>query len=260
MVQDFDGRTALVTGASRNIGRAIAVMLAERGADVGVAARTDRDGVEGTARRVEAAGGDSAVALADLADPEGVESMVEDVRAELGPVDVLVNNATYRPSAPFLDVGLAELDRVADVNFRGLFLTTQHVAPDMIDRGGGSVVNLVGAMVYLGLAGHTHSFGSKMAIEGLTRQLSTELGPDGVRVNAVSPGLIDTDRDAGGDWDRIEREVVEATPLRRLGTVEEVAEACCFLASDRASFVTGTTLHVNGGTYPTPDLVSRGRS
>jgi len=257
---EFDGRTALVTGASKNIGRGIARKLAERGADVGVAARSDREGAEETARRIEAAGGESAVALADLAEPSAVEAMVEGVRDELGPIDVLVNNATYRPSAPFLDVGLEELDRVADVNFRGLFRTTQHVVPDMIDRGGGSVVNLVGAMVYLGLPGHVHSFGSKMAIEGLTRQLATELGPDGVRVNGVSPGLIDTDRDAGEDWERVEREVLEATPLERLGTIAEVAEACCFLASDRASFVTGQTLHVNGGTYPTPNLIAGERS
>ncbi|MEF8842928.1 MAG: SDR family NAD(P)-dependent oxidoreductase [Haloarculaceae archaeon] len=257
---EFDGRTALVTGASRNIGRGIATELAERGADVGVAARTDREGAEETARRVGAAGGESAVALADLADPSAVESMVETVREELGPIDVLVNNATYRPSTPFLDVGLDELDRVADVNFRGLFRTTQRVVPDMIDRGGGSVVNLVGAMVYLGLPGHTHSFGSKMAIEGLTRQLATELGPDGIRVNGVSPGLIDTDRNAGENWERIERQVVEATPLERVGEIGEVADACCYLASERASFVTGQTLHVNGGTYPTPTLVSRERS
>ena len=260
MEQDFDGRTALVTGASRNIGRGIATKLAERGADVGVAARSDREGAEETARRVEAAGGESAVALADLAEPPAVEAMVETVRGELGPIDVLVNNATYRPSAPFLDVGLAELDRVADVNFRGIFLTTQHVVPDMIDGGGGSVVNLVGAMVYLGLPGHVHSFGSKMAIEGLVRQLATELGPDGVRVNGVSPGLIDTDRDGGEDWERVEREVVGATPLERLGTIEEVADACCYLASERASFVTGQTLHVNGGTYPTPNLIAGERS
>jgi 3-oxoacyl-[acyl-carrier protein] reductase len=254
---DFSGRTALVTGSSRNIGRAIATQLAERGADVGVCARTNREGCLETAERVEAAGGRAAVALGDLADPDDVESVVETVRAELGPIDVLVNNATYRPQTPFLDVDLAELDRVLDVNFRGLFLTTQYVLPDMLDNGSGAVVSLIGQMVYLGTFDHVHSFGSKLGIEGMVRQLATEFGPDGIRVNGLSPGLIDVGREATDEWARVERDVIESTPLGRLGRVDEIADACCFLASDRASFITGQVLHVNGGTYPTPTLVSQ---
>lgn len=251
----FDGKTALVTGASRNIGRAIATELAERGADVGISARSNREGCTETASRIEEAGGEAAVALADLTEPEEIEAMVADVRDELGPIDVLVNNATVRPETPFLDVELEELERAQNVNFRGLFLTTQEVVPDMIDRGGGSIVNLLGALVYLGRPGHVHSYGSKMGIEGLVRQLATELGPEGIRVNGLSPGLIDTGREETEEWKRTRERVIEATALRRTGTVEEMADACCFLASEKASFVTGQVLHANGGTYPIPNIV-----
>lgn len=252
---DFSGKTALVTGSSRNIGRAIAIGMAERGADVGITARSNIDGCEETAQQVEATGSDAAVALADLADPTDIEEMVTYVREELGPIDILVNNATYRPIKPFLDVELEDIDRVQDVNFRGLFLTTQHVVPDMLDNAGGAIVNLIGAMVYLGRPSHTHSYGTKMAIEGLVRQLATELGPSGIRVNGLSPGLIDVGREQTAEWQQIEEKVIEATALRRLGTVEEMADVCCFLASDHASFVTGQVLHANGGTYPIPNLL-----
>lgn len=252
---DLTGQTALVTGSSRNIGRATAIRLAEAGADVGITARSDEEGCEETARLVREAGSEAAIALADIGDPDAVQPMVGDIREQLGPIDVLINNATYRPSKPFLDVDTQDIDRVLAVNFRGVFQTTQAVVPDMIDRGGGSIVNLIGAMVYLGKDGHAHSYGSKLGIEGQIRQLATELGPDGIRVNGVSPGLIDVDRNRTEEWDQIEREVIRSTPLGRLGQVEEVADACCFLASDAGSFVTGQVLHVNGGTYPTPTLV-----
>ena len=253
---DLTGQTALVTGASRNIGRAIAVELARGGADVAIAANTNRDGARETATMAEDAGAETTVTMADLASPAEIEEMVDEARDSLGPVDILVNNATYRPTKPFLDVGVSDIDSVMDVNFRGLFLTSQAVAPDMIDREGGSIIHLIGAMVYLGRDGHTHSYGSKMAIEGLVRQMATELGPRGIRVNGLSPGLIDTDREQTEEWERIERQVVKATPLGRMGTVDEIADACRYLASDRASFVTGQVLHVNGGSYPIPSIVS----
>lgn len=251
---DLTGKTALVTGASKNIGRAIAVKLAEAGADVGITARTDEAGCEETARRVEETGSAAAVALGDIGDPEDIQDVVDRVREALGPIDVLVNNATYRPSKPFLDVEPAEIDRVQNVNFRGLFLTTQAVVPDMRERGGGAVVNLIGVGVYLGKRGHSHSFGSKFGIEGQVRQLASELGEDGIRINGLSPGLIETDRTRDEEWERIERETVESTPLGRLGTVEEVADACCFLASDRASYITGVDLPVDGGAVITAAL------
>lgn len=251
---DLTDRTALVTGASKNIGRAIAEELADAGADVGLSSRSDREGCEETARRVRATGSEAAVATGDIGDPDDIDSVVTAVREELGPIDVLVNNATYRPTKPFLEIEPEDVDRVQDVNFRGLLLTTQAVVPDMRERGGGAVVDLIGAGVYLGKPDHVHSYGSKLGIEGQVRQLATELGRDGIRVNGLSPGLIDVGREQTPEVERTEQAMTDATPLDRLGTVGEVADACCFLVSDRASYITGQVLHVNGGCYPTPNV------
>lgn len=249
---DLDERTALVTGSSRNIGQTIAETLADAGADVGITARDNEQGCKKTARRVNAAGGEAAIALGDLADPDEVEDVVEQIRSELGPIDILVNNATVRPRTPFFNVEPAELDRILSVNLKGQFLLTQHVISDMLDIGQGSIINLIGAMVFLGRTGKSHSYGSKMGIVGYVRQLASEFGPEGIRVNGLSPGLIDTDRDETFDGPE---QVIQATPLERMGTTQEVADACCYLASDRASFITGQVIHVNGGSYPTPNVI-----
>ncbi len=249
---DLTGKTALVTGSSRNIGAEIAVTLAETGADVGITARSNEAGCLETAKRVENEGRATAVELGDLSEPTEIETIVNSVRNELGPIDILVNNATVRPKKPFLEVTPEDLDQVLAVNVKGMYLTTQQVVPDMIASGGGSVVNLIGALVYLGRSGKTHSYASKMAIEGQVRQLASELGPEGIRVNGLSPGHIETERE--GPYEHEER-LINAMPLRRKGTVTEVADACCFLASDRSSFITGQVLHVNGGIYPTPNIL-----
>ncbi|MFC6905750.1 SDR family NAD(P)-dependent oxidoreductase [Halalkalicoccus tibetensis] len=249
---DLEGRTALVTGSSRNIGQTIATTMAEAGADVGVTSHSNEDGCEETAREVEAAGSEAAVVLGDLGKPDDVEVIVEGIRDELGPIDILVNNATVRPMTPFFEVEPAELDQVLDVNLKGQFLLTQHVIEDMLEVDHGSIVNLIGAMVFLGRTGKAHSYGSKMGIVGYVRQLASEFGPKGIRVNGLSPGLIDTDREetfAGHE------QVIQATPLQRMGTKREIADVCCFLASDRASFITGQVIHANGGSYPTPNVI-----
>jgi 3-oxoacyl-[acyl-carrier protein] reductase len=229
--------------------------MAEEGADVGITSRSDREGCAETAQRVREAGGEAAVSLAELGDPESIEEMVGDIRERLGSIDVLVNNATYRPEKDFLDVTVDDIDEVMNINFRGIFLTAQHVVPDMIESGGGAIVNLIGAMVYLGRPDHVHSYGTKFAIEGQTRQLATEVGDQGIRVNAISPGLIDTDREMTAEGERLLESIIESTPLKRMGKPEEIADVCSFLASDQASFITGQVIHANGGTYPTPTIV-----
>lgn len=250
---DLGDHTALVTGSSRNIGQTIAVTLAEAGADVGITAQNDEEGCRETARAVEAAGSDAAIELGDLAEPADIDDIVEGVRSELGRIDILVNNATIRPTTSFFEVEPDELEHVLDVNLKGQFLLTQHVISDMIKMNYGSIVNLIGAMVFLGRTGKSHSYGSKMGITGYVRQLASEFGPKGIRVNGLSPGLIDTDRSeefAGHE------QVVRATPLQRMGTKQEIADVCCFLASERASFITGQVIHVNGGSYPTPNVIA----
>ncbi|WP_331234110.1 SDR family NAD(P)-dependent oxidoreductase [Natronorarus salvus] len=254
---DLEGKTALVTGSSKNIGRQIAVSVAEAGADVGVTAHSDREGCEETARLVERAGGESHISLCELQDPDQITRMMDNVQDELGSIDVLVNNATTRPQKPFAEITVDDWNYVCDVNLRSMFLTTQLVAPEMAETGSGSVINLLGALVYLGDPSRVHSFSTKFGIEGLVRALAKELGPDGIRINGISPGLIDTERDhanRSADWKEHMKQVEQTTALKRRGTIEEVADACLFLASDKASYITGQILHVNGGLYPTPDI------
>lgn len=255
---NLDGKTALVTGSSRNIGQATARTLAEAGADVGITARSDREGCEDTAEMVEQAGGRSAIALGDVADPDDVAAVAETVEAELGSVDVLVNNASYRPSKPFLEVSVEEWQRVHDVDLRSMFLFSRAVIPGMMEAGEGAIVNMVGKNVFVGRAGKTHVVANKAGIPGLTRSLALEFGGDGVRVNAVCPSLIDTDRDPANyeNWEAYEDKARRVSALKRIGDPQEVADVCCFLCSEKASYVTGQVLHVNGGSFPVMDLAA----
>lgn len=223
---DLSGHTALVTGSSRNIGQTIATTLAEAGADVGITAQNDIEGCRETARQAEAASSSTAIALGDLARPDDIQDIVEQVRSELGPIDVLVNNATVRPMTPFFEVEPEELDQILDVNLKGQFLLTQHIVSDMLKVGHGAIINVIGAMVFLGRTGKSHSYGSKMDIAGYVRQLASEFGPKGIRVNGLSPGLIDTDRDETFDG---HEQVIEATPLKRMGTKQEGRRRMLFL-------------------------------
>jgi 3-oxoacyl-[acyl-carrier protein] reductase len=257
---NLDGHAALVTGSSRNIGAAIAGRLGEAGADVGITARQDRSGCEETAERVRAAGSDATIALGDLSEPSEITAVVEDIRTALGPIDILVNNASYRPLQPFLDVDLGEWETVHNIDLRAQYLLAQAVLPDMLDAGWGSIVNINGATAFFGIENKTHVIANKSGIEGLTRGLALEFGRDGVRANSLVLGVVDTDRDldhyedGGSTIDRM----VAASALGRKGDPEEVADTVCFLCADTASFITGQTIHANGGLYPIHRLRSPG--
>lgn len=248
---DLEGRTAVVTGASRGIGAATARALDGAGARVVLVARTTSalDQVAGELRR------DPVVVTADLAEDGSPGRVAEAALAATGHVDVLVNNAAAALRTPSTQLDAAAVDALLAVNVRNLLLLTTALLPYMVERGAGSIVNLSSVSGVTGTPRRSAYAATKGAVDALTRSLAMEYGPHGVRVNSVAPGVIDTDL-----WARnksvpgvVER--VEATiPLRRWGTPEEVADVIVFLASDAARYVTAQTISVDGGQADTLDL------
>ena len=238
------GKVAIVTGSGRNIGRAIAMRFARAGADVVVNSRSNRAEASEVAQAVRKLGRRAVVLVADLSECNAAEAMAQAALEELGRIDVLVNTVAIRPHKPFLELEPEDWDRVRSVVVDTAMHCTQAVLPPMIAQGGGSVLFLIGEGAWRGGAERGHIGAAKMSLIGLARSLATEFGPHGVRFNSVSPGRIDTARRPGSHPDDIDAGKI---PLGRLGHPDDVANACLFLASDQASWITGQTLHVNGG-------------
>jgi NAD(P)-dependent dehydrogenase (short-subunit alcohol dehydrogenase family) len=245
---DFTGRVALVTGASRGLGRATAARLLELGAAVAV---NVRGAGRAAALAAEIGSGGESRTLAvpgDVASGADVRGMVERTLDAFGRLDVLVNNAAFAPTTRFEQIAEEEWRRALDVNLTGVFLTIQAALPAMKEQGYGRVVNLSStAGKTVSTLGGAHYTASKTGLLGLTRAAAKELGRYGITVNAVCPGLIDTEltREAATP----ERLAAHAAgfPVPRLGTALEVADLICFLASDRAGYITGAALDINGG-------------
>jgi gluconate 5-dehydrogenase len=250
---DLSGRSALVTGASRGIGRWIAQGLAEAGADVVIVSRKQAD-CDAVAREIASDTGRRALPRAcDVAEPEAIDALVAAATDELGHIDVLVNNAGVVWGADTFDYPLKGWDKVFNVNVRGLFYLSQQVAKQLRDRGeGGSIINVSSINAWLGAREEHQPIvaynASKGAVEGLTRDLSTKLAPFGIRVNSLAPGSFDTDmiehlkQDADGFAGYL-----STIPLGRLGGADDVKGAAVFLASEASRYITGQTLVVDGG-------------
>jgi len=245
---EMAGKVALVTGGARNIGRAIALALAAGGAAVLVNARRSREDGEQTVAQIKAAGGRAALHLADITDASAVGAMVEAAVAQFGRLDVLVNNAAVRAETPLGEMKYEDWQRILATVLDGAFHCTRACLPHLIRAGGGSVVNIGGMTAHKGAAGRAHVVAAKAGLAGLTRALALELAPHGITVNCVVPGTIETIRGLPGAPERpAHRQALP--PVGRRGEPDEVAAAVRFLCGPGARYITGQSLHVNGGGY-----------
>jgi 3-oxoacyl-[acyl-carrier protein] reductase len=241
----FEGKVVLVTGASHGIGRGIALAFAREGAQVAVNYAHDEAAAEAVVAEIVSQGGRAIAVKADVTAGAEVRAMVARVEDELGPLDVLVNNAGVVRRGGLFAITEEMWDEVLDVNLKGTFLCAQAVAKGMVARGGGVIVNIASMRGVEGAASSMHYAAAKAGVIALTKSLAKELAPH-VRALGVAPGYVDTRIQAGLSPEQ--RQAVEAgTPLGRFGTEEDIAGAVLFLASERASYVTGQTLLVDGG-------------
>jgi 3-oxoacyl-[acyl-carrier protein] reductase len=243
---DLSGKIAIVTGASRGIGRAIAEGLASRGAFVFAAARENN--ASGTVEAIRAAGGAAEAVALEVTDAASVERMVAGALEQKGRIDILVNNAGIARDQLMLRMKRDDWDQVIATNLTAAFACAQAVMKPMIRQRGGRIVSITSVVGQTGNAGQANYAASKAGLIGFTKAIARELASRNITVNAVAPGFVETDmtraiaEKASGDW-------LSQIPLGRIGRPEEVAAAVCFLASDEASYITGQVLAVNGGMY-----------
>jgi 3-oxoacyl-(acyl-carrier-protein) reductase len=247
-MRELEGKVSLVTGGSRGIGRAIATALGDAGADVAFTYHHSRESAEALAKTLSEKGVRCKGYQADVASPEEMQKVVQEVIKELGHITILVNNAGINRDKSFLKMTKDMWEEVVHVNLDGVFYTTQLVAQDMVGAGWGRIINISSIVGQTGNFGQANYAATKGAIISFTESLARELARKGITVNAVAPGFIETDMLKGMPEAAV-NQVKAMTPMGRLGKPEEIADAVVFLASPRASYVTGQVLGVNGGMY-----------
>jgi NAD(P)-dependent dehydrogenase (short-subunit alcohol dehydrogenase family) len=248
-VPELDGKVALITGGSKGIGRAMALSFAEAGANVAVAAR-GAEALDKTAREIEERGSRALAVPADVSDPEQVQAMVDRTTSELGGIDVLVNNAGAAPFFSTVEsIRLEGFEKYFRINFLSALYATRAAAPVLLKKGqGASVINVASVAAFIASPGLTYYSTAKAALVNLTRTVAQEWAGFGVRVNAIAPGWIETELNEGARQDPTFTETIRGSiPMGRWGTAEEVASVARFLASDEASFMTGSVVVVDGG-------------
>jgi 3-oxoacyl-[acyl-carrier protein] reductase len=238
-------RTALITGSGRNIGRAIALHLAESGYNIVLNGSRDQAACEEVAEKIRGLGSEAIIEMCNIGERDKVQAMAKSAIAKFGGVDVLVNNAAVRPNGDFLKTTEEEWNRIIDINFYSTFHLARACVPGMLAKGWGRIINFTGMNAQQGYAGKSAVSVSKHALWGLTKSLSKEFGPQGVTSNIVSPGTI-PDKDTDISTPRFQA-LLKANPVGRLGTADDIAAMVDLLVSEQGGFINGQMLQVNGG-------------
>jgi 3-oxoacyl-[acyl-carrier protein] reductase len=247
---DLMGKAALVTGAQQGIGAAIAIALAEQGADVAINYLDGLAEAEAVAAAVQAAGRRALLIPGDVADPDMPAKLVDATIGAFGRIDVLVNNAGVFPRVPFLDMKLSDWDFVHAINLRATCFCAQAAARQMISAGiHGSIISLASSAIFGASPRGVHYAASKGGVVSLTRAMATELAPHHIRVNAIAPGLTDTAQPRYGATEAELAERALTMPLGRMGQPRDIANVAVFLASEKSGFMTGQVVHANGGVF-----------
>ena len=241
-------RVAIVTGSARNIGRATALMLAREGASIMVHARKDAEGVAETCRMLEEAGAATGSHLADLTTEDGAGGLIDAAMARFGRIDILVNNAAIRRNQPFTEITLKDWHEVLANSLDCAFLCARNAVPHMRKNTWGRIVNIGGITMFKGTPGRAHVAAAKAGMIGLTRVLAAELGPDGITVNMVAPGIIDTVRGSAAGQRPASSQRLDI-PVGRDGKPDEIAHIVTMLCRPDGGYTTGQIVQVNGGTH-----------
>jgi 3-oxoacyl-[acyl-carrier protein] reductase len=242
----LEGKTALVTGASRNIGRAIALILSDAGANIIVNTLQDREAAEAVSSQVKEKGVGSQVQVMDVTDRNAVQAMVQAAHDEFGSIDIFISNASARGQVDFLDMDYETWRRVIDISLDGAFHCAQAVLPMMIGNGWGRIVTLGGIAWHAGFPHRANNLTGKAGLTGLTRALAAEFGGQGVTANMISPGAVDTQRPASaGSVPKRDN----LPPVPRKAQINEIASAARFLCLPEQAYINGQIIHINGGAY-----------
>jgi 3-oxoacyl-[acyl-carrier protein] reductase len=242
----FDGKVAVVTGGSRGIGRAIACTLAAAGAHVAIFYAGNQTAASETWTEMKRTGDEGMMLQVDVSDRGQVESAMKQVISKWGRMDILVNNAGITRDHLLMRLTEEDWDQVIQTNLKGVFLCTKAVTRTMMKQRSGRIINVSSVVGVIGNPGQANYVAAKAGVIGFTKTMAKELASRGITVNAIAPGFIQTDMTAILD-EEVKKQILAAIPLGRFGTTEDVAELVRFLASDRANYITGQTLHVDGG-------------